>query len=79
MTSGPDGPDARDPEIARAEAEIAKARESVAESITALQREISRTFDWRDWIRRSPILAVAAAFAFGALLGSRGAVRRKRR
>lgn len=63
--------DGRDPELVHAEAEIARARESVAESITALQREISRTLDWRDWIRRRPILAVAAAFAVGALLGGR--------
>jgi hypothetical protein len=57
-------------EIERAEAEIARARESVAESITALERQISSTLDWREWVRRRPILAVAGAFAAGALLGS---------
>lgn len=81
MTVAPDdnSSDGRDPEIARAEAEIARARESVVQSITALQREISRTLDWRDWVRRRPILAVAAAFAVGALVGSRGGGHRKRR
>ncbi|MGD0835467.1 MAG: hypothetical protein ABSB49_02355 [Polyangia bacterium] len=74
-----DKPDGLDPEIVRAEAEIERARESVAESLSALQREISRTLDWRGWIRRRPIIAVAAAFAVGALLGSAGASRRKRR
>ena len=63
-------PDDVDPEILFAEAEIARAREAVAESITALEREISRTLDWREWMRRRPYLAVAGAFAVGALLGS---------
>ena len=63
-------PDDVDPEILFAEAEIARAREAVAESITALEREISRTLDWREWMRRRQYLAVAGAFAVGALLGS---------
>jgi hypothetical protein len=65
------GPDDVDPEILFAEAEIARAREAVAESITALEQEISRTLDWREWMRRRPYLGVAGAFAVGALLGSR--------
>ena len=64
-------PDDVDPEIVFAEAEIGRAREAVAESITALEKEIARTFDWRQWIKRRPYLAVAGAFAVGALLGSR--------
>ncbi len=64
------GPDDVDPEILFAEAEIARAREAVAESITALEQEISRAFDWREWVRRKPYLAVAGALAVGALLGS---------
>jgi hypothetical protein len=59
----------RDPEIVRAEAEIARTRETVAESVLALQKEISRTLDWREWIRQRPVLAVALAFGAGALLG----------
>lgn len=59
----------RDPEIARAEAEIARTREEVAQSVSALQVEISRTLDWREWVGRRPILAVALAFGAGALLG----------
>jgi hypothetical protein len=69
----------RDPEIVRAEAEIARTRESVADSVLALQKEISRTLDWREWIRQRPVLAVALAFGAGALLGGwRPGFRRRR-
>jgi ElaB/YqjD/DUF883 family membrane-anchored ribosome-binding protein len=64
------GPEDIDPEILFAEVEIARAREAVAQSITALEQEISRTLDWREWMRRRPYLAVAGAFTVGALLGS---------
>ena len=67
----------RDPEIVRAEAEIARAREAVTEKLMALQRELTRTLDWREWIRERPMVAVAAAFGVGVLLGSwRGAFHR---
>jgi hypothetical protein len=59
----------RDPEIERAEAEIARTRDEVAQSVAALQREVSRTLDWREWIGRRPMVAVALAFGAGALLG----------
>ena len=61
---------ARDPEIVRAEAEIAQTREKVALSVMALQREITRKLDWREWVGQRPVLAVALAFGAGALLGS---------
>jgi hypothetical protein len=67
-----------DPEIARAEAEIARAREEVFQSIVVLEQEVARVLDWRDWIRRKPILAMAGAFALGALVGSLGPSRRRR-
>ena len=71
MTAAKDesGNSVRDPEIVRAEAEIARTRETVAESVLALQKEISRTLDWREWVRQRPVLAVALAFGAGALLG----------
>ena len=68
----------RDPEIVRAEAEIARTRETVAQSVMALQQEISRKLDWRQWVRQRPVLAVALAFGAGALLGGwRPGFRRK--
>jgi ElaB/YqjD/DUF883 family membrane-anchored ribosome-binding protein len=69
QAKGASGKLARDPEIVRAEAEIARTREAVAQSVTALQQEISRTLDWREWVRRRPLLAVAVALGTGALLG----------
>jgi hypothetical protein len=59
----------RDPEVVRAEAEIARSREAVALSVVALQKEISRTLDWRERIRQRPFLAMALAFGVGAILG----------
>lgn len=69
VTKGGSGKRARDLEIVCAEAEIARTREKVTLSVMALQREISRTFDWREWVRKKPVLAVAVAFGAGALLG----------
>jgi len=57
-------------EILRAEAEIVRARQAVTEKLMALQRELKRTFDWREWIRERPLTAMAAAFGVGVLLGS---------
>jgi hypothetical protein len=59
----------RDPEIMLAKAELARTRADVATSVMALHREISRAFDWREWVIRRPIKAVMFAFAVGALLG----------
>jgi len=60
----------RDPEIMRAEAEIARTREEVALRVAALQREISRNLDWYEWIRQRPFVALALAFGAGVVLGS---------
>jgi hypothetical protein len=64
MTVGRD-----DPEIRRAEAEIARARNAVAASVSALQRELARAFDWRAWVAARPLAAVSAALVAGVLLG----------
>ncbi len=70
----------RDPEIVRAEAEIARARHAVTLNLAKLQRELGRVVDWREWVRQRPMVAVAAAFGIGVLLGSwRGAGHRNNR
>jgi hypothetical protein len=57
--------------LARAEADIHPTRERVALSVTALQREITRTMDWREWVWRKPRLSIALAFGLGLFLGRR--------
>jgi hypothetical protein len=58
--------------LARAEADIHRTREKVALSVTALQREITRGLDWRQWIARKSVLALGLAFGLGLLLGQHG-------
>jgi hypothetical protein len=57
--------------LARAEADIHRTRAKVALSVTALQRELTRSLDWRQWVGRKPVLAVGLAFGIGLLLGRR--------
>lgn len=59
----------RDPAFSRVEAEIVETRERVAQSMMALEREIARAVDWREWIRRRPVRALAVAFAVGWFCG----------
>jgi hypothetical protein len=63
--------DARDPDVARVEAEIARTRARVASNMLALRREVVRRADWREWVRRRPIPFIAGAFVVGLLLGRR--------
>jgi hypothetical protein len=58
--------------LARAEADIHRTRAKVALSVTALQRELTRSLDWRQWIGRKPVVALGLAFGLGLLLGRRG-------
>jgi ElaB/YqjD/DUF883 family membrane-anchored ribosome-binding protein len=66
-----DGQEAHDPEILRAEEALARTREELGRSVLALQQEVTRAFDWREWVRRRPVLAVALAFGVGVLIGRR--------
>lgn len=59
------------PELREAQAEIARAREKVNVSLVALKREIAETTDWRQWVRKRPLTALAVAFGAGYLLGRR--------
>jgi len=61
-----------DAALVRAVAEISSTRARVARSVLELQRELARAVDWRQWIRRKPVLAVSVAFGLGFLLGRRG-------
>jgi len=61
-----------DPDVERMERAVARARVRVAGNLLALRREVARRTDWREWVRERPLPFVAAAFAVGVLLGSRG-------
>jgi hypothetical protein len=67
----------QDPEIVLAKAQIARTREAVAASVAALQRELSRTFSWREWVMRRPLETVILAFGVGFLLGTATVHRRR--
>lgn len=61
----------RDPEVEQAEENIARTREQVSRSVTALRHAVAETTDWRGWVRRRPGLYLVAAFAVGFVWGSR--------
>jgi len=65
-------PSEQDPEgdaaVVRAVAELEDARDRFALSMTALERHVARTFDWREWVRRKPGTALALAFGLGVFL-----------
>ncbi len=65
----------RDPELARAEAQVERSRARVAESVLALRREVARRTDWRGWIAERPLTFVGGALALGFWLGYRSAGR----
>ena len=65
----------RSPELARAEADIERARARVTDAVTALRQEVVRRTDWREWIRARPAAFLAGAFALGFLLGHRPGAR----
>ncbi len=55
-------------ELAQASADLVRARDRAALSLSALEREVTRAFDWREWVRRRPGTALALAFGLGFLL-----------
>jgi hypothetical protein len=58
-------------ELERASAEIVRTRDGLVLAIGALEQEINRTLDWREWVRRWPGTTLALAFGMGLLLGRR--------
>jgi len=61
-------------ELARVEADIARTREQVSRSVSALRDAVVRRTDWREWVRRRPGLFMAAAFVLGFVWGGRRAL-----
>jgi hypothetical protein len=57
--------------VARAVAELAESRDKFTLSMSALERGVARSFDWRAWVGRKPGTALALAFGLGLLLGRR--------
>jgi hypothetical protein len=59
----------RDPAIIQAE--IERAREEIIRSVLVLRERVTAATDWREWVRRRPLVWVGAAFASGVWLGYR--------
>jgi hypothetical protein len=70
-SGGEDSAGAHETALVRATAELSSSRDRLALSIQELRRELVRVVDWRQWIRRRPVLAVSLAFGLGFLLGRR--------
>ena len=52
-------------------AEIERTRADLVTSVSALREEVAARTDWREWVRRRPLLCVGLAFTVGYLLGER--------
>ena len=52
-------------------AEIERTRAELATSVTALRQEVAQVADWREWVRKRPMLAVGAAFMIGFVIAHR--------
>jgi hypothetical protein len=63
--------DERDPELAQAEADVARTRERVAMSVMALRDEMARRADWREWVRSKPAVFITGALVLGFIWGYR--------
>lgn len=59
----------RDIALREMEAEIARTRERLVDSIAALKYEITTLSDWRSWIRRRPLPFLGGAFLLGLSIG----------
>ncbi len=51
--------------------ELARAREQLQASVTALNQRLGELRDWRTWIRKHPLAFLAGALGLGALIGLR--------
>jgi hypothetical protein len=55
--------------VALAVAELEEARDRFSLSVSALERGVARSVDWRAWVGRRPGTALALAFGLGIFLG----------
>jgi len=60
-----------DAELVRAGAELDQVRDEFVVSMTALECEIKRTLDWREWVRHKPAMVLCLAFGLGFFVGRR--------
>jgi hypothetical protein len=58
-------------ELARAEADVERTRERVANSVVALRDEVVKKTNWRHWVVHRPGTVLGAAFVLGFWFGSR--------
>jgi hypothetical protein len=59
------------PDLDQTEEELARAREQLQASVSALNQRLGELRDWRSWIRRHPLPFLAGALGLGALFGMR--------
>lgn len=52
-------------------ADIARARDELAQAATQLRQEVAEKTDWRGWVRKHPAAFVTGAFVVGFWLGYR--------
>lgn len=58
-------------ELQAIQEEIARARAEVARSVMVLRDRVSRSVDWRGWVRSRPRMAFCLSFGLGVWLGLR--------
>jgi hypothetical protein len=63
--------EAMDFELTRASEDLARSRDQFVVSMGVLEQEVTRTLDWRQWVRRRPGMALCLAFGLGLFVGRR--------
>jgi ElaB/YqjD/DUF883 family membrane-anchored ribosome-binding protein len=58
-------------EPAEIRADIESARAEIADSLLTLRSQVRKSVDWRERVRRQPLVALGVAFSVGFLLGWR--------
>lgn len=61
-----------DAELMGAGVQLNQMREQFVASMGVLEREVTRTLDWREWVRRRPGTALCLAFGLGLFVGRKG-------